>query len=58
MNQLGENQAFAFFKNLDIFGKGVPSWNIGGRSVYKTNVGAASSLAILFVILSFGLVKL
>ena len=49
---------FSFFRNIDIFGKPVPSFNLDGKDTIKTTIGACMTLMILILTLAFGLLKM
>ena len=44
-------------KKIDIFGAQVPAFNVAGRSIIRTWVGALISLVIFFMTFVFGLLK-
>ena len=48
----------SFIKNLDMFGKPIPGFNLRGKTSIKTSVGAICSILILMVMFAFGLLKL
>ena len=49
---------FSFFRNIDIFGKPVPSFNLDGKDTIKTTIGACMTLIIVILTLAFGLLKM
>ena len=49
---------FDFLKNIDIFGKPVPTFSIRGQTEVKTLCGALISLFIMFLTIMFGILKL
>lgn len=51
------NFASSFIKELDLFGKAVPSFSLGGRTTIKTYAGALLSFIILSLTFLFGLLK-
>ena len=53
-----KRDVFGFFRNIDIFGEPVPSFNIDGKTTVKTAIGACISLVIMMLALSFGLLKM
>ena len=55
---MSARDTFAFFRNIDIFGAPVPSFNIGGQKTVKTAVGASISIIIMILVLAFGLLKM
>ena len=52
------SEAFNFIENIDIFGKQVPSFSLGGRTEIRTKPGAIMTIMILSLTLLFGLMKL
>ena len=45
-------------KKIDFFAAQVPSFNIGGKNKVQTWFGSCASIIILFMTLTFGLLKL
>ena len=50
--------SFEFFRNIDIFGASIPSFNLGGKQYIKTWTGAISTLIIFMLLVLFGSMKL
>ena len=48
----------SLFLNIDIFGKPIPSFNIDGKNKVKTYIGSCLTLIILFLTLTFGILKM
>ena len=55
---LSDNTVCKFLKNVDIFGEPVPSFKISGKGSIKTFTGALISMTIIFLTITFGLIKL
>ena len=51
-------QLFAFFKELDLFGETVPTFNMGGKTEIKTFPGALFSITIVYLTIMFGTLKI
>ena len=47
-----------FMKNLDMFEKPIPTFNIGGKTSVKTVMGSCCSVFIMMMTFAYGLLKL
>ena len=49
---------FAFIRDVDIFGKSVPLFNLGGQKTVKTLPGAYATMILFTLMLTFSFLKL